>query len=112
VDDSVYRLLGARPVEDADAGVVERRLVYVMLNEAAMAADEEVVRSARDGDVGAVFGIGYPAFRGGPLRTIDDLGARRVVETLQDLADVHGPRFTPAEDLLDQAASGRRYYPT
>jgi 3-hydroxyacyl-CoA dehydrogenase/enoyl-CoA hydratase/3-hydroxybutyryl-CoA epimerase len=112
VDDSVYRLLGARPVEGADAGVVERRLVYAMLNEAAMAADEEVVRSARDGDVGALFGIGYPAFRGGPLRTIDDLGARRVVETLQDLADVHGSRFTPAEDLLDQAASGRRYYPT
>lgn len=100
-----------RPVEDADTTVVERRLVFAMLNEAAMAADEEVVRSARDGDVGALFGIGYPAFRGGPLRTIDDIGPRRVVEVLSDLADVHGPRFTPTADLEDMAVTGRRYFP-
>ena len=46
-----------------------------MLNEAAQALDEGVVRSPRDGDVGALFGIGFPAFRGGPLRMIDDLTA-------------------------------------
>jgi 3-hydroxyacyl-CoA dehydrogenase/enoyl-CoA hydratase/3-hydroxybutyryl-CoA epimerase len=111
VDDSVYTLLGVRPVEDADATVVERRLVYAMLNEAAMALDEGAVRSSRDGDVGALFGIGFPAFRGGPLRTIDDLTPGRVVDVLRDLADVHGPRFTPATDLVDMAAQGRRYYP-
>jgi 3-hydroxyacyl-CoA dehydrogenase/enoyl-CoA hydratase/3-hydroxybutyryl-CoA epimerase len=111
VDDSVYTLLGVRPVEDADATVVERRLVYAMLNEAAMALDEGAVRSSRDGDVGALFGIGFPAFRGGPLRTIDDLTPARVVDVLRDLADVHGPRFTPATDLVDMATQGRRYYP-
>ncbi len=112
VDDSVYQLLGVRPVEDADATMVERRLVYAMLNEAAMALDDGAVRSSRDGDVGALFGIGYPAFRGGPLRTIDDLTASRVADVLRDLADVHGPRFTPASDLMEMAAQGRRYYAT
>ena len=112
MDDSVYPLLGVRPVEDADATVVERRLVYAMLNEAAMALDEGAVRSSRDGDIGALFGIGYPAFRGGPLRTIDDLTASRVADVLRDLADVHGPRFTPAPDLDEMAAQGRRYYAT
>ena len=68
-DESVYRLLGTRPVDGADSTRVERRLVYGMLNEAAMAFADGVVRSARDGDVGALFGIGFPAFRGGPLRT-------------------------------------------
>ena len=58
--------------------VVERRLVHAMLNEAAMALDEGAVRSSRDGDVGALFGIGFPAFRGGPLRMIDDLTATQV----------------------------------
>ena len=96
VDDSVYPLLGVRPVEDADAAMVERRLVHAMLNEAAMALDEGAVRSPRDGDIGALFGIGYPAFRGGPLRTIDDLTATRAVDVLRDLEDVHGRRFTPA----------------
>lgn len=111
VDDTIYPLLGVRPVADADATVVERRLVYAMLNEAAMALDEGAVRSARDGDVGALFGIGFPAFRGGPLRVIDDLTPTRVADVLRDLADVHGPRFTPAADLAGMSAHGRRYYP-
>jgi len=111
VDDSVYHLLGVRPVADADATMVERRLVYAMLNEAAMALDEEVVRSPRDGDVGALFGIGFPAFRGGPLRAIDDLTATRVVDVLRDLEDVHGPRFAPHATLREAAAHGTRYYP-
>ncbi|MBA3496770.1 MAG: fatty acid oxidation complex subunit alpha FadJ [Gemmatimonadales bacterium] len=111
VDDSIHALLGVRPVSDADVAVIERRLVYAMLNEAAMALDEGAVRSPRDGDVGALFGIGFPAFRGGPLRAIDDLIPSRVVEVLRDLADVHGPRFTPAADLADMAVHGRRFYP-
>ncbi|HET9038943.1 MAG TPA: fatty acid oxidation complex subunit alpha FadJ [Gemmatimonadales bacterium] len=111
VDDTIYPLLGIRPVEDADTGVVERRLVHAMLNEAAMALDEGAVRSARDGDVGALFGIGFPAFRGGPLRTIDDLTATRVLEALRDLEDVHGPRFAPAVSLVEAVTHGTRYYP-
>ncbi|HUR94387.1 MAG TPA: fatty acid oxidation complex subunit alpha FadJ [Gemmatimonadales bacterium] len=111
VDDSIYTMLGVRPAEDADTTVIERRLTYIMLNEAAMALDEGAVRSSRDGDVGALFGIGFPAFRGGPLRLIDDLTPARVVEVLRDLADVHGPRFLPTADLVDMAEHGRHYYP-
>jgi 3-hydroxyacyl-CoA dehydrogenase/enoyl-CoA hydratase/3-hydroxybutyryl-CoA epimerase len=111
VDETMYPLLGVRPVEDADATLVQRRLVHVMLNEAAMALDEGVVRSPRDGDVGALFGIGFPPFRGGPLRTIDDLTATRVVDVLRDLQDVYGPRFEPAESLVELSAHGSRYYP-
>ena len=111
LDDSVYPLLGVRPVEDADPSLVERRLVYAMLNEAALAAEDGVVRSPRDGDVGALFGIGFPAFRGGPLRLVDDLTAARVVDVLRDLEDVHGARFAPAASLLDMDAHGHRYYP-
>jgi 3-hydroxyacyl-CoA dehydrogenase/enoyl-CoA hydratase/3-hydroxybutyryl-CoA epimerase len=110
-DDSVYRLLGVRPVDGADPTRVERRLVYAMLNEAAMAFADGVVRNARDGDIGALFGIGFPAFRGGPLRMIDDLGAARVVEILHDLRDQHGSRFAPCESLIDMGRRGERYFP-
>jgi 3-hydroxyacyl-CoA dehydrogenase/enoyl-CoA hydratase/3-hydroxybutyryl-CoA epimerase len=82
-----------------------------MLNEAAAAVDDGVVRSPRDGDVGALFGIGFPAFRGGPLGLIDDLTPGRVVDVLRDLADVHGARFAPAASLREMDAHGRRYYP-
>jgi 3-hydroxyacyl-CoA dehydrogenase/enoyl-CoA hydratase/3-hydroxybutyryl-CoA epimerase len=82
-----------------------------MLNEAATACAEQVIRSARDGDLGAVYGIGFPAFRGGPLRLIDDLGAGRVVDVLKELQGQYGDRFAPAESLVDMAARGMRYYP-
>jgi 3-hydroxyacyl-CoA dehydrogenase/enoyl-CoA hydratase/3-hydroxybutyryl-CoA epimerase len=108
VDPSAYELLGISPRSQVSPETIEQRLVYAMLNEAAMAHAEGVVRSARDGDVGAIFGIGYPPFRGGPLRTIDRLGAARVVEVLRGLEQVHGPRFAPAPVLVEVAASGRR----
>jgi 3-hydroxyacyl-CoA dehydrogenase/enoyl-CoA hydratase/3-hydroxybutyryl-CoA epimerase len=110
-DPAAYKLLGVTPLASVDSGEIERRLVYIMLNEAAMAALEGVVRSARDGDVGAIYGIGYPPFRGGPLRFIDMLGATRVVQTLEGLAAAYGPRFSPAPALVAMAQGGRRFHP-
>jgi 3-hydroxyacyl-CoA dehydrogenase/enoyl-CoA hydratase/3-hydroxybutyryl-CoA epimerase len=110
VDKSVYPLLGVHPVE-AHEDLVQRRLVYSMLNEAAMACSEGVVRSPRDADIGAIFGIGFPAFRGGPLRMIDDLTPSRVVETLYQLQEQFGERFRPAASLLELSRKSGRYYP-
>jgi 3-hydroxyacyl-CoA dehydrogenase/enoyl-CoA hydratase/3-hydroxybutyryl-CoA epimerase len=111
VDRSVYPLLAVRPTDAADPELVRQRLVYAMLNEAAMACADRVVRSPRDADIGAIFGIGFPAFRGGPLRMIDDLSPERVVETLYQLQEHFGERFRPAPSLLEMAKSGGRYYP-
>ena len=109
-DTEAYRLLGVRPLASVDKAAVERRLVYIMLNEAALAAAEGVVRSARDADIGAIFGIGYPPFRGGPLRYMDTLGAAEVVRTLEGLALAHGPRFTPAPVLREIARTGETFH--
>jgi 3-hydroxyacyl-CoA dehydrogenase/enoyl-CoA hydratase/3-hydroxybutyryl-CoA epimerase len=111
VDPSAWALLGIRPREGVAPTMVEQRLVYAMLNEAAMAASEGVIRSPRDGDIGALFGIGFPPFRGGPLRMIDDLGPRRVAEVLGELASVYGERFAPAPALAAMASEGRKFYP-
>jgi 3-hydroxyacyl-CoA dehydrogenase/enoyl-CoA hydratase/3-hydroxybutyryl-CoA epimerase len=81
-----------------------------MLNEAAMAYANGVVRSPRDGDMASIYGIGFPPFRGGPLRMIDDLGAVNVVKTLEALTAKFGPRFAPATALVQMAKDGTRYY--
>jgi 3-hydroxyacyl-CoA dehydrogenase / enoyl-CoA hydratase / 3-hydroxybutyryl-CoA epimerase len=109
-DPEAYRLLGVRPLATVDKAEVERRLVYIMLNEAALAASEGVIRSARDGDIGAIFGIGYPPFRGGPLRYMDTLGANDVVRTLEALVLAYGPRFTPAPVLVECARTGEKFH--
>ena len=81
-----------------------------MLNEAVRALDERVVRSPRDGDLGAIFGIGFPPFRGGPLRYLDEIGAARAVEVLEGLRNQYGDRFTPAPPLLRMAEQNLRLH--
>jgi 3-hydroxyacyl-CoA dehydrogenase/enoyl-CoA hydratase/3-hydroxybutyryl-CoA epimerase len=90
---------------------MQQRCVLAMVNEAARCLEEGVLRSARDGDVGAVFGIGFPPFRGGPFRYVDALGAGRVVDELQALNDRFSGRFEPAAVLVDYARAKRRFYP-
>ncbi len=110
VDPAVYRLLGVSPGTAVSPHTIEQRLVYLMLNEAAMAVGERVVRTPRDGDIGAIFGIGFPPFRGGPLRMIDALGAAKVVEILRSLENAFGSRFAPARSLAEMAERGGRFY--
>ena len=111
-DPEAYRLLGVRPLASVDRAEVERRLVYIMLNEAALAAAEGVVRSARDGDIGAIFGIGYPPFRGGPLRYMDTLGAADVVRTLRSSPWPTVPASPPRRSSWTGRAPGKRFIAT
>ncbi|WP_434639472.1 fatty acid oxidation complex subunit alpha FadJ [Klebsiella sp. I138] len=112
-DAAVYSLLGvSAPQARLSAQQISERCVMLMLNEAARCFDEQVIRSARDGDIGAVFGIGFPPFLGGPFRYMDKLGAGEVVAILQRLAAQYGPRFTPCENLLRMAEQGATFWPT
>jgi 3-hydroxyacyl-CoA dehydrogenase/enoyl-CoA hydratase/3-hydroxybutyryl-CoA epimerase len=112
VDESVYALLGVTPRSEVDEVDVRDRLVCLMLNEAAMALADGVVRSPRDGDIGAIFGIGFPPFRGGPLRAIDAMGPAMLVQRLEALALAHGERFAPCPALVERARAGTPYYST
>jgi 3-hydroxyacyl-CoA dehydrogenase / enoyl-CoA hydratase / 3-hydroxybutyryl-CoA epimerase len=112
VDPTIYGLLSASAqrslMSDAE---IQRRAVLAMINEAARCLEEGVLRSPQDGDVGAVFGIGFPPFRGGPFRYIDTLGAEAVVQQLEELNDRFPPRFEPANLLLDMSRKRERFYP-
>jgi 3-hydroxyacyl-CoA dehydrogenase/enoyl-CoA hydratase/3-hydroxybutyryl-CoA epimerase len=112
VDPSVYELLptGVRRNE-VPADEIQRRCVLAMVNEAVRCLQEGILRSSRDGDVGAVFGIGFPPFRGGPFRYVDSLGAERTVRALEGLNTDRAPRFAPAQLLIEMAREGRRFYP-
>ncbi|MFL7841937.1 fatty acid oxidation complex subunit alpha FadJ [Raoultella ornithinolytica] len=112
-DAAVYSLLGvSAPQARLSGQQIAERCVMMMLNEAARCFDEQVIHGARDGDIGAVFGIGFPPFLGGPFRYMDQLGAGEVVAILQRLAAQYGPRFTPCENLLRMAGQGATFWPT
>ncbi|MFO7291534.1 MAG: fatty acid oxidation complex subunit alpha FadJ [Actinomycetes bacterium] len=109
VDATVYADLGIEPTGHISRTEIQERITLAMINEAARCLEEGVLRSAEDGDIGAVMGLGFPPFRGGPFFWIDQQGARRVVERLRALEERLGPRFTPAEILVEAAESGRSF---
>ena len=111
VDETVYAVLpGGGVRRPLDAKYVEERLLFAFLNEAVLCLEDGILRSPRDGEVGAIFGLGFPPFLGGPFRHLDRLGARKALETLERLAARHGERFRPARMLVDMARSGRSFY--
>ncbi|HEX6737555.1 MAG TPA: 3-hydroxyacyl-CoA dehydrogenase family protein, partial [Vicinamibacteria bacterium] len=109
-DPSLYTLLGITPRRDADPRELQDRLAFAFLGEAVRCLEDGILRSPRDGDVGAVFGLGFPPFRGGPFRYLDHLGARFAVEVLERLAARHGERFTPPGLLTEMAREGVSFY--
>lgn len=105
VDPAIYKLIGVTPKGQMEPKAIAERCVLMMLNEAARCLDEGVVRSARDGDIGAVFGIGFPPFLGGPFRYMESLGAGELVARLQRLSSRYGERFAPCDILLEMASN-------
>ncbi|QYM95287.1 fatty acid oxidation complex subunit alpha FadJ [Dickeya ananatis] len=99
-DSRIYRLLDVTPTAHLDPALMAQRCVMMMLNEAVRCLDEGVIRRPGEGDIGAVMGIGFPPFLGGPFHYMNQLGITTVVGTLRSLQKQYGDRFAPAEGLL------------
>lgn len=90
---------------------MQLRMGLRMVNEAVLCLEEGVLENPVDGDIGAVFGLGFPPFRGGPFRYVDTSGAQWVVDTLKGYADRFGSkRFEPCQTLVDMASSGKKFH--
>lgn len=99
---------------DAAAGVerpeLQRRMVLLMINEAARCLEEGIVADASDVDFGMIMGTGFAPFTGGPLRLADAEGAKAVWRELNEKAEVAGPHYTPCDLIRRMAESGERFY--
>ena len=118
VDESIYGVLGldvpdektrARPSITREE--IQMRCSLQFVNEAMHCFGEGILRSVRDGDIGAVFGLGFPPFRGGPFRYTDAVGPAQVLKRIQDYEQRFSKRWTPAPALVEMAKSGKRFYP-
>ena len=86
-----------------------RRLIFLMVNEAARCVEEKVVESAEDADYGMILGTGFAPFRGGPLRYAEHYGLNKVVEELERLAQSE-EKFLPCEILRKHARDGTKFH--
>lgn len=110
VDKSVYKLLNLTPESKLSDNDIALRCVLPMLNEAVRCLDDGIIRSPRDGDIGAIFGIGFPPFLGGPFRYMDQFGLKELVEEMNEFASKYGDRYAPCDGLLTRAGEGRNFY--
>lgn len=109
-DASAYQFFKGEGKAQLPVELMQDRALMLMLNEAVLCLEEGIIANPTDGDLGAVFGIGFPPFTGGPFRYIDLLGAGTVVERMQELAAQFGPKFTPARTLLEMGEKGLRFF--
>ncbi|MCE9527357.1 MAG: multifunctional fatty acid oxidation complex subunit alpha [Planctomycetales bacterium] len=89
--------------------LLTHRLFLPMLLEATRVLQEKLVRDVRDVDLGLIFGLGFPPFKGGLLFWADTVGAAKIVEMLKPLQQL-GERFHPTPLLLEMAGTGKKFY--
>lgn len=91
--------------QPANRAAIIERLIYPIINEAALCLAEGIARRPEDIDLAMVFGTGFAPFRGGPLRYAESIGLPRVVDSLRRLAATH-PHLAPSQALIDFATAG------
>lgn len=110
-DHSIYDFTspGRQRMDMPREDIVER-LLLAFCNEASLCLEENILRNPRDGDVGGIFGIGFPPNLGGPFHYMDTMGIENIVNSLGKFEDTFGSRFTPTQILKDMAGQGKKFF--
>lgn len=109
IDSSAYKYFKGNGDKKMDINEIQDRAIMLMLNEAVMCLEEGIIANPTDGNLGAVFGIGFLPFTGGPFRYINQRGVKNVVDRMNELKDKYGPKYTPRPMLVDMANSGKLF---
>lgn len=110
VNPEIYRFFGGEERRGFDDSEIHHRMVLTMVNEAVLCLEEGILESPADGDLGAILGLGFPPFLGGPFRYIDNEGAANIVNRMVSLQKDHGERFKPAALLSGAAKAGNKFH--
>lgn len=98
-------------VKKMDEVEIQKRIFLPMINEAAQIIDEGIVQAAEDVDLGLIFGIGFPPFRGGLLRYADNEGLDRILDALKNFeGNVSANRYRPVPYLENLVKEGKSFY--
>ena len=111
VDESTYDLL--KPVvhnsqEFTDDEIIERMMIPLCI-ETVRCLEDNIVGTAAEADMGLVYGIGFPPFRGGALRYIDDIGLDAFCQMADKYKDL-GPLYHPTDGMREMARAGKKFH--
>lgn len=111
VNTEIYAHFGGQNRTNPDKETTQLRMALMMVNEAVYCLEENILKSAQDGDLGAILGLGFPPFTGGPFRYADQVGAKFLHSKMEEFENQFGPRFKPAPLLAMKAEKEEKFYP-
>ncbi|GLO51281.1 fatty acid oxidation complex subunit alpha [Pseudomonas putida] len=94
--------------EVTDEDIINWMMIPLCL-ETVRCLEDGIVETAAEADMGLVYGIGFPPFRGGALRYIDSIGVAEFVALADQYADL-GPLYHPTAKLREMANNGQRFF--
>ena len=111
MDPTTYELIKdvVAPRKEFAGDEIVARCMVPMVNEVARCLEEKIVASPHEADMALLYGIGFPPFRGGACRYVDQMGAAKFVAMADELASL-GRLYEAPQLLRDMAASGRRFF--
>jgi 3-hydroxyacyl-CoA dehydrogenase/enoyl-CoA hydratase/3-hydroxybutyryl-CoA epimerase len=89
---------------------IRERLLYAAVVDAAKCIAAGVVTDPGEADVGAVLGVGFPTYLGGPFSMMDTVGLPQVLAICDRLAAQYGERFALPPLIAEMAAAGETFY--
>lgn len=109
----IYTLRGSSGPALVSDETALKRMVYIMVNEAARCLEEKVVDRPETVDIGMIMGTGFPPFRAGLLRYADSVGAGAIVKDLENFEKgLNAPRFKPCGFLINIREKEGGFYGT
>lgn len=111
-DDASYALIAehiTREKKTLESEDIALRVMLPMAIEAARALEEEVIGLPAEGDMGLIYGLGFPRFRGGIYRWMDELGLAEICRQADRFSEL-GKLYEPTERMRAMAEAGAGYY--
>ena len=112
IDPAALSLLAgiAADKQEFSADDIIARVMVPMINETIRCLEEGIVASAAEADMGLIYGLGFPPFRGGPLRYADTIGLANFVALADKYAHL-GEIYQVTDKTRAMAAAGQRFFP-
>lgn len=111
VDPTTYELIApvvAARQEFAPEEIIAR-LMVPMVNEIARCLEEKIVASAAEADMALIMGIGFPPFRGGACRYVDQMGIQNYLKLCEQYAHL-GKAYEAPALIRTMAANNQTFF--
>lgn len=111
VDPAVYEMLSqiCADKKDFDSEEIIARCMIPMINETIRCLEEGIIGSAAEADMGLIYGLGFPPFRGGVFRYVETMGLANFVALADKYAHL-GEMYQVTEKTREMAAAGASFY--